>query len=121
MAHERRELTCINCPLGCALVVTLQDGEVVSVEGNTCKRGEVYGRKEVTNPTRIVTTTVPVDGSAELRMLSVKTASDIPKGMIFDVMRALQDVRVQAPVRIGDIILADVCGTGVDVVATKSA
>ena len=121
MATEVRELICINCPLGCPLAVTLEDGEVVSVTGNTCRRGEVYGRKEVTNPTRIVTTSVPVDGSATERMLSVKTATDVPKGKIFDVMAALADVRVQAPVRIGDVVLADVCGTGTDVVATRNA
>ncbi len=121
MARETRELTCINCPLGCPLTVVLEDGEVISVTGNTCPRGESYGRKEVTNPTRIVTSSVPVDGSATERMVSVKTASDIPKDMIFDVVRALKDVRATAPVAIGDVVLADVCGTGVDIVATKGA
>lgn len=121
MATETRELTCINCPLGCQLTVTLVDGEVTSVEGNTCKRGEVYGRKEVTNPTRIVTTSVPVVGSASERMVSVKTASDVPKAKVFEVVEALADLRVQAPVAIGDVVLANVCGTGVDVIATRSA
>lgn len=121
MAVETRELTCINCPLGCLLTVTIEDGEVTSVTGNTCKRGEVYGKKEVTNPTRIVTTTVPVVGSATERMVSVKTATDVPKGKMFDVVQALADVTATAPVRIGDVILADVAGTGVDVIATKNA
>ena len=121
MSSEVRELTCINCPLGCLLTVTLADGEVVSVEGNTCKRGEVYGRKEVTNPTRIVTTTVPVVGSQTEHMVSVKTAQDVPKGKIFDVVAALKGVTAQAPVAIGDVILADVAGTGVDIIATKGA
>lgn len=121
MATELTELTCINCPLGCLLTVSMEDGVVTSVTGNTCKRGEVYARKEVTNPTRIVTTSVPVDGSAKERMLSVKTAADVPKDKIFLVMEALADVRAQAPVEIGDVVLADVCGTGVDVVATKRA
>ena len=121
MATETRELTCINCPLGCQLTVTIVDGEVTEVTGNTCKRGDVYGRKEVTNPTRIVTTTVPVDGSNSERMVSVKTASDVPKGKMFDVVAALKDVRATAPVAIGDIVCADVAGTGVDVIATKNA
>lgn len=121
MAQERRELICINCPMGCPLVVTLEDGAVVSVAGNTCPRGDAYGRKEVTNPTRIVTTSVPVVGSSHERMVSVKTASDIPKGKIFDVVRALEHVTVEAPIAIGDVVLADVAGTGVDVVATKRA
>lgn len=118
---EQRELTCINCPLGCAVVVTMDGGEVVSVTGNTCKRGETYARMEVTNPTRMVTTSVPVDGSETERMVSVKTATAIPKGLIFSVMDALRDVRVKAPVAIGDVVLANVCDTGVDVVATRCA
>ena len=121
MATETRELICINCPLGCPLVVTLEDGEVASVAGNTCGRGEAYGRKEVTNPTRIVTTSVPVEGSLTERMVSVKTESDIPKGTIFDVVEALRGVRLHAPVEIGDVVLPNVCGTGVNVVATRRA
>ena len=121
MATETRELICINCPMGCPLTVTLEDGVVTSVTGNTCPRGDSYGRKEVTNPTRIVTTTVPVDGSATERMVSVKTATDIPKGKIFDVVQALVDVRATAPVEIGDVILPNVADTGVDVIATKRA
>ena len=121
MATEIRELICINCPMGCPLSVTLEDGGVTAVAGNTCPRGDTYGRKEVTNPTRIVTTSVPVDGSATERMVSVKTAHDIPKAKIFDVVQALVNVRAQAPVAIGDVVLADVAGTGVDVIATKNA
>lgn len=116
---EKRELTCIGCPLGCALTVEMNDGEVISVTGNTCKRGDDYARKEVTNPTRIVTSSVKVeDGS--LAAVSVKTKEDIPKGKIFDCVKALKDVCVKAPVAIGDVVLADVAGTGVDVIATKN-
>ena len=119
---EIRELTCIRCPMGCALVVELDDaGAVVGVSGNTCPRGEAYGRDEVTNPVRTVTTSVPVDGAAAARMVAVKTAGDVPKARVFDVLQALVDVRAQAPVAIGDVVLADVCGTGVDVVATSNA
>lgn len=118
---ETRQLTCINCPLGCQLTVEIEDGEVVRVSGNTCKRGEVYGRKEVTNPTRIVTSSVPVLGSQTERMVSVKTATDIPKDKIIDVMAALKYVTVQAPVHIGDVIVANVAETGADIVATKNA
>ena len=114
---ETRELTCINCPLGCALTVTI-DCDTVTVAGNTCPRGEAYGRKEVTDPTRIVTSTVPVDGG-DIARVPVKTASDIPKGKIFEVMDAVHTARVKAPVKIGDIILSDVAGTGVDLVAAR--
>ena len=121
MAQEIRSLTCINCPLGCQLEVTLEDGVVTSVSGNTCKRGEVYGRKEVTNPTRIVTSSVPVDGSKLDRMVSVKTATDVPKDKIFEVMSSLAGVRLEAPVQIGDVVVANAAGTGVDVIATRRA
>ncbi len=115
---EKRELTCIGCPMGCPLTVELENGEVTKVTGNTCPRGDVYARKEVTNPTRIVTSSVRVEGG-QLAAVSVKTASDIPKGKIFDIVKALKAVCLQAPVHIGDVVLKDVCGTGVDVVATK--
>ena len=115
---ETRELICINCPLGCALTVTLENGEVTRVTGNTCPRGEAYARKECTNPTRIVTTTVRVEGG-RLPVVSVKTASDIPKGNITDCVRALKNVKVKAPVHIGDVILENAAGTGVNIIATK--
>lgn len=118
---EERTLTCIRCPRGCAVTVTLEDGTVVSVRGNSCPRGDAYARAEVTNPMRVVTTTVPVRGSEIEHMVSVKTAGDVPKGRVFDVVKALRGIEVTAPVRIGDVILADVAGTGVDVVATKRA
>lgn len=116
---ETRDLTCIGCPLGCSIVVTMGNGEVTSVTGNTCPRGDAYARKEVTNPTRIVTSTVRVNGGS-LPMVSCKTKEDIPKGKIFEVTEALKSVTLEAPVHIGDIVLKDVAGTGVDVVATKN-
>lgn len=115
---EKRELICIGCPMGCSLSVEMEGNEVVSVAGYTCKRGDVYARKEVTNPTRIVTTTVRVEGGSA-DMVSVKTKEDIPKSKIFDCVRALKGVTVKAPVHIGDVIMSDVAGTGVDIVATK--
>lgn len=115
---ENRDLICIGCPMGCMLTVSMENGEVLSVTGNTCKRGDAYARKEVTNPTRIVTSSVRVVGG-ELPVVSVKTGEDIPKGKIKDCMKALKEVVVKAPVHIGDVLLKDVAGTGVDVVATK--
>lgn len=114
---EVKNLTCINCPMGCPLAVEMEGGQVIKVSGNTCKRGEVYARKEVTNPTRIVTSTVKVvNGKTD--MVSVKTKEDIPKEKIFDCVRALKGVRVEAPVRIGDVVAGNIAGTGVDVAAT---
>lgn len=116
---EQKNLTCIGCPLGCQITVVLENGEVISVRGNTCKRGDDYARKEVTSPTRIVTSTVKVEGG-NAPTVSVKTKSDIPKDKIFDCAKALKEVVVQAPISISDVVLSDVAGTGVDVVATKS-
>ena len=93
-------------------------GAVVTVQGNTCPRGDAYARREVTAPTRIVTTTVRVTGGT-LPAVSCKTRSDIPKEKIFDVVRALKSVVVPAPVHIGQVLLPDAAGTCVDVVATK--
>ena len=105
--------------MGCPLTVVMNGKEVVSVTGNTCKRGDIYARKEVTNPTRIVTSTVRVTGGSEA-MVSVKTKEDIPKGKIFDCVKALKNVEVAAPVHIGDVLVKNVAGTGVDVIATKN-
>lgn len=116
---EIRELTCINCPLGCTLNVFMEQGNVVKIEGNTCPKGKAYGEKEVTDPTRIVTSSVRVTGG-RMPVVSVKTASDIPKGKIGDCAEALKAVTVKAPVKIGDAVLKDVCGTGVDIIATRN-
>ena len=116
---EQRELICIGCPMGCMLQVTLSSGEVIEVTGNTCKRGDAYARKEVTNPTRILTSSVRVSGG-ELPVVSVKTRSDIPKGKITECMEALTEIEVTAPVEIGDVIVENIAGTGVDMIATKS-
>lgn len=116
---EKVNLICIGCPLGCPLTVEMDGKEIVSVTGNTCRNGEKYAKKELTNPTRIVTSTVRVSGGS-LAMVSVKTESDIPKGKIFDCVKALKEVDIPAPVSIGQVILPDVAGTGVAVIATKN-
>ena len=116
---EKRELTCIGCPLGCAVTVEMEGSEILRVSGHTCKLGEEYARKEVTTPTRIVTSIVRVIGG-RIPMVSVKTKSDIPKSKIFECAKALQNVQVEAPVHIGDVIVENVAGTGVSVVATKN-
>ena len=115
---ETKNLICINCPMGCALTVEMEEDKVVSVSGNTCNRGEAYARKEMTDPTRIVTSTVRVVGGKS-DMVSVKTKEDIPKGKIFECIKELKNVQVQAPIHIGDVVLTDAAGTGIDVVATK--
>jgi CxxC motif-containing protein len=116
---EKRDLICICCPMGCMMEVTIDAGEVVQVTGNTCPRGKVYAMKEVSNPTRIVTSTVRVFGGTQ-KMVSVKTKEDVPKGQMFACLSAMKEVEVVAPVAIGQIIIENIAGTGVDLVATKS-
>ena len=116
---EQKNLTCICCPLGCQITVEEENGELISVTGNTCKCGEDYAQKEVIAPTRIVTSTVKViRGNSPT--VPVKTKSDIPKSKIFECIWTLKEAEVQAPIKIGDIILSNVADTGVDVVATKA-
>ena len=116
---EEKNLICINCPMGCMLTVVMEGEEILSVKGNTCKRGDIYARKELTNPTRIVTSTVKVSGGNE-NMVSVKTKEDIPRGKVLECVRELKNIVVEAPVSIGDTILKDAAGTGVNIVATKN-
>ncbi len=115
---EEHNLTCIRCPMGCQLLVTVEGGEV-TVTGNTCPRGADYGRQEVISPVRTVTSTVRVTGG-QLPVVSVKTAGDVPKDKVFDVMRDIRSASVYAPVKIGDVIVRNAGGTGIDVLATKT-
>ena len=118
---EERVLTCINCPMGCQVTVTMENGQVLKVEGNTCPRGDAYARKEVTNPTRIVTSSAYVKGAASgAKTVSLKTQNDIPKGKIFEVLEELKGLTVEAPVHIGDVLLENAAGTGVNVIATRN-
>lgn len=112
-----RKLTCINCPFGCTLTVRI-DADIIRVTGNRCKRGEAYGIKEVTNPTRTVTGSVRVKGG-ELPLVSVKTVPDIPKDKISAVMQEIHGCTICAPVNIGDTVISNVAGTGADIVATR--
>ncbi len=115
---EEKLITCINCPMGCRMTVRLEDGEVREVKGNTCRRGDTYARQECTQPLRMVTAVVQVEGRK--LPVSVKTRSPIPKEGIARCMRELSQVRVCPPVAAGDVVLRDVCGSGVDVIATRS-
>jgi len=110
------EMTCINCPMGCPLTVTI-DGENITVTGNTCPRGEAYAKDEVTHPTRIVTSTIRVLGGERV---SCKTERAIPKDKIFDVMKEIKNTTVNLPVSIGDVLIKNVCDTGINIIATKN-
>ena len=112
------KMICINCPKGCELDVERMADGTITVTGHTCPRGETYGRAELENPTRMVTGLVRVAGMR--KPLPVKTKSPVAKGKISDVLFAMHQATVQLPVKIGDVIVADVASTGVDLVATAN-
>ncbi|MBQ7116247.1 MAG: DUF1667 domain-containing protein [Clostridia bacterium] len=114
----KKNLICVACPLGCPIDVEIENGEVVSVTGNTCKRGDAYARTEITNPMRSLTTSVKIEGGVH-PVVPVKSASPVPKGKMFDCMEEINKAVVKAPVKIGDVIIENICGLGVDIVATN--
>lgn len=114
----KKEFTCICCPLGCQITVTEENRQLI-ITGNNCPKGEKYVKDEMTNPTRMVTSMVQVNGG-EIPVVSVKTKEAIPKEKIKDCIEALKGITVDAPVKIGDVIWGNVAGTGVPIIATKN-
>ena len=114
-----RTFTCIVCPNGCEIQVELEGKEIQSITGHTCDKGKEYVTQELTAPKRSVTSSVTVTGG-ELPLASVRTDGTIPKERIFDAMTEIRKVSLTAPVKAGDVVIADVLGLGVDVIVTKS-
>lgn len=114
-----RELICIGCPMGCRLTAEIENGVVTHVTGSTCRRGEDYAKKECVAPMRTVTGTVALRGG-KLPVLPVRTNGEVPKAQVLAVAEALRNAVAQAPVHAGGVVLQNVCGTGVDVIAVKS-
>jgi len=118
MKSEKKMLHCICCPLGCEITASLEDGQVVAVCGNSCPRGEKYAREELTAPQRMLTMTVRIL-QGKLPLLPVVSARALPKERISDCARALRRITAKAPVRAGDVIVPDLLGLGVDIVASR--
>lgn len=118
MAEQMTKMICITCPVGCALEVTHEGTTVIDVTGNACKKGIAYAEGELTDPRRMVATTVKVRGGLH-PLVPVYTAAPVPKPKIFDLLAALRKVELAAPVHLGEVVLADALGTGVDVVASR--
>ena len=117
MSITKRELTCIVCPRGCALSVELDGDKVVSVSGNICKRGATYAEAECIAPVRTVTTTVRCESG---RVVSVKTSAPVPKKAVFDVMAEINKTVAPNGIKIGDVVIKNVAGTGIDILATSN-
>ncbi len=115
----KRELVCITCPMGCPLVVELTDDgkEIISITGNTCPRGAVYAEAECTHPERVITSTVMCSDGG---VIPVKTNGAIPKDKIFDCMKAINQVKQDLPISAGDVIIENIFGMGVDVIAVAN-
>ncbi len=117
---EEKQIICINCPMGCRMTVGVSDGKVVSVQGNTCKRGEEFACQEAVEPMRILTSLMRVEGRD--KPFSVKTSAPVPKRILLACARQIADHPVrkeQLPIHIGDVVIADVCGSGADVISTQ--
>ena len=110
--------TCINCPMGCQVTVEKENGNITAITGNACKRGEIYVRQESVRPMRMLTASVKL--SNRDFPVSVKTESPVPKDSIRACMEAISKARPAAPLAIGDTVLQNVCGTGVNVVVTRN-
>ena len=118
---EKLSLTCIICPMGCSMEVEVETNasgqkKVLSVKDNGCKRGEQYAAKELQNPTRTLTTTIKVEGG-ELPLVPVKTTGEVPKASLLQCMEVVRRASCKAPVKRGDVLIYDLLGTGVNVVA----
>ncbi|SCY67131.1 DUF1667 domain-containing protein [Alkaliphilus peptidifermentans] len=118
---KKQNMVCIACPLGCQIEVEhKQNGEdQYIVTGNKCPRGKDYGIKEMTNPTRVLTSTVKIK-NAHLNRLPVRSIGEVPKGLIFKCMDEIDDVEVISPIKVGDIIIKNIMNTGIDIVASRS-
>ena len=116
---EKMEITCIVCPIGCKILVDKKGEKVEICSGNKCKRGIDYATYEALDPRRVLTTSVIVE-KGEWPLVSVKSSKPVPKDKIFDVLEEIKKVKINAPVRIGTIVIKNVAKTGIDIISTKS-
>ena len=114
---SQKVITCTVCPLGCNITVTGEGETISTIEGFGCRRGEEYARNEFVHPVRILTSSVRMTGCSE-PLMPVRSAQPVPKELLLDCVNVLRTVSVEAPVHTGDIIVKDILGTGVDVIAT---
>lgn len=117
----KTRICCTTCPNECELDVEMNEKkEISSVTGNRCPRGLKFAEKEVVDPERVLASTVAVEGAEHNALLPVRTAAAIPLRLHFEIMDQLRKMTVKAPVIMGDVIIADVCGSGVDVIASRN-
>lgn len=117
---DRREIVCIICPTGCRIHAEIgESGAIDTLEGHQCKRGETYVRSEVLDPVRVLTSIVRFKGRSQ-RMCPIRSDRPVPKGIIREMARAVSKIEIEGPVRLGDVIVKNIMGTGADIIATQS-
>lgn len=119
MARQKKHFTCVICPIGCEIDVEVENGSIVSMEGNKCKKSEEFVQQELIEPMRVLTSTARVRG-AKWAMVPVRSDKAIPKRLFFQVMRELANIELRAPVKLAQVVIKDVAGTGANIVATRS-
>ncbi len=112
----KKEMICILCPRGCHITV---DTETFEVTGNSCPRGAQFGAQEITDPQRLLTTTAKIVGAIH-QQIPVRSTNSISIAKLDDCLAQIKTLNLQAPIKVGDILIADICGTGVDIVASRS-
>ena len=117
--NRKESLICVSCPMGCHLDIEIPAQGPWQITGNQCKRGLVYAKAELTNPVRVLTSTVKILNGF-LNRVPVRTSDALPKPMLFDAMKVINKVVLQAPVKMGDVVIQDLLGTGIDVLASRS-
>lgn len=118
MAEETTKIICITCPMGCGLEVTHDGDTITKIVGEECKKGQEYAQAELTDPRRMVCSTVKVKGGI-YPLVPVYTAAPVPKPLIFDLLAELRKVELRAPVKVGQVVLGNALDTGIDVLASR--
>ncbi|RCW62085.1 DUF1667 domain-containing protein [Halanaerobium sp. ST460_2HS_T2] len=115
---ETKTLTCVACPKGCEVTVEYEGDEIIDIKGNACPQGQSYAEEEIVAPTRILPTTIRVKNGA-LALCPVKTTKQIPLEKMFKAMEIIGKKEVEAPIKMGDVLIEDILGTGANIVATR--
>jgi len=116
---NQKEITCIICPIGCKILVKVEKNKFEVLKGNKCKKGIDYARNEALDPRRMLTSSILVN-NGKWPLVSVKSSKPVPKNKIFSVLSEIKKAKVDAPVKIGQILIKNVSGTNIDIVSTKS-
>ena len=117
--RQVREFICVTCPVGCAIEANVEDDALVSIKGEACNRGLAFVREELSDPRRMLTTTVRIRG-ADLPLVPVRSRAPLPKGLLLPVAQLLRDIELEAPTREHQVVAVDVLGTGVDIITTRA-